>query len=277
MSREREKLDRLLGGSLLRILLVQEPAMNRKSSSELMGEMVARAVRRWKSKNQPQVSEPIPGIPPPEPRFTIAISRQAGTNAGLVAAELGQRLGWPVYDRQLLERIADELGLEPQTLEGLDERRVSWFQEFLQSFSTAPVASQLGYVRHLVAALLSLAAEGNQVIVGRGAAQILPPATTLRVRLVAPVEDRIAVLRERFGIGAPEAKLWLEVHDHDRHRFVMDHFHKNPDDDSLYDLILNSSRFSPAACAEMILVALAQLRTARKAEPVQEGVSCAGA
>ena len=54
----------------------------------------------------------------------------------------------------------------------------------MESSATAgPAAS--GYVHRLIQTLLSLAAKGECVILGRGAAQALPPQTTLRVRLVA--------------------------------------------------------------------------------------------
>ncbi len=53
--------------------------------------------------------------------------------------------------------------------------------------------------------LLSLGAHGECIIVGRGSAQVLPSATTLRVRLVAPLRDRASIISQRFGIGLDEA------------------------------------------------------------------------
>src|SRR5262249_41409867 len=46
--------------------------------------------------------------------------------------------------------------------------------------------------------LLSRAAHGECIIVGRGAAQVLPPKTTLRVRMVGPLQDRITATQHRY-------------------------------------------------------------------------------
>jgi cytidylate kinase len=109
--------------------------------------------------------------------------------------------------------------------------------------------------------LLSLAAHGECVIVGRGAAQVLPAETTLRVRLVAPEEKRVEAIEQRFGISNEEAARWVEKTDAERIRFVRDHFHKDPADPRNYDLVLNSLRFSVDECADLILEALHRLQT----------------
>ena len=43
--------------------------------------------------------------------FTITVSREAGTQGTAVAKELGTLLGWHVYDHELLEQIARNMGL----------------------------------------------------------------------------------------------------------------------------------------------------------------------
>src|SRR5207248_10218227 len=128
-----------------------------------------------------------------QPRpFSIAISREAGTHGPAVARALGARLGWKVYDHELLEMVARELHVGVKLLENVDERHVTWLQESIESFAAVPAVREGKYVRHLIETMLSLAAPGRCVIVARGAQFVLPPATTLRVRLVAPVEDRMA-------------------------------------------------------------------------------------
>jgi cytidylate kinase len=190
---------------------------------------------------------------------TIATSRQAGANGPNIARAVGKRLGWPVYDRELLEQIALELGLRTQLVESVDERGKSWLEEWLQLFHTQPAINQSEYVRHLVEVLFSLAIHGGCVIVGRAAAQVLPEETTLRVRLVEPEARRVAALQERFDVSAAEARRWLEETDRRRDRFVRDYFHQGPSDPARYDLILNSSRLSEDDCADLIVAALRRL------------------
>src|SRR6516164_5144872 len=105
-----------------------------RTSSERMAEVVARARRRWQT--QQRMAEPAEALVPPAPRaFTIAISREAGANGSAVGRLLGERLGWPVYDYELIERIASEMGLRSTLLESVDEKRMSWLEECVASFS----------------------------------------------------------------------------------------------------------------------------------------------
>ena len=85
----------------------------------------------------------------------------------------------------------------------------------------------------------------SSVIVGRGAAQILPAARTFRVRLLAPQKERIAVIRRQLALPEEEAARWVERTDRDRTWFVREHFSKDPSDPGNYDLILNTGKRAP--------------------------------
>ena len=193
--------------------------------------------------------------------FTIAISRDSGANGHLIAHAVGFRLCWPVYDQELLRMVADDMGLRARMLEGLDEKRANWLQESLAGFITsAPTVDSSAYIHHLVETLFSLAAHGECVILGRGAAQLLPVATTLRVRLVGPLKDRIATIQQRLGVKRVEAARRIAQTDQDRTRFVVDNFLKDPADPCNYDLVLNSARLGVQACAEVIVETLRRMQ-----------------
>jgi hypothetical protein len=169
-------------------------------------------------------------------------------------------LGWVVYDRELLQHIAADMGVRTSLLESLDEKQRNWLLECLEAFGFAPTVSESAYARHLLETLMSLGAHGECVIVGRGAAQVLPMAATLRVRLVGSMEDRIKAVSQRFGIPPEEAKTWVERTDAQRVRFVKEHFQKDPTDPHGYDLVLNSSRWSVPECADIIIDGLRRLQ-----------------
>jgi hypothetical protein len=229
-----------------------------------MAEAMERARRHWQAQRKAEAAAGVPPVPSP-PAFTIALSREAGANGPLVARAVGERLGWAVYDRELVQHVAADLGVRASLLESVDEKRRSWLLECLEAFAPAPAVGEGAYVRHLVETLLSLGAHGQCVIVGRGAAQVLPAAATLRVRLVGPVEDRVQAVCQKFGIAPEEATRWVESTDGERVRFVKDHFHKDPTDPRHYDLVLNSSRFSVPECADVIIEALRRLQARAKA------------
>jgi cytidylate kinase len=199
---------------------------------------------------------------PPEP-ITIALSRQAGSGGSQIARAVGAQLGWPVYDHELLDRIAEEKGLSKRLVEHLDERCPGWLEEVFRSFSTKEVAREGGYIRGLIGLLGSLSMAGHCVIVGRGAAQTLPAETTLTVRVVAPRPDRVARVQKRTDLSAAEADRWVETHDRERRQFVERHFHLNPDDPMLYDLVLSTKRLDIDECATLIVQAARALEAKR--------------
>jgi cytidylate kinase len=216
-----------------------------------LAEALVRSGQHW------QTQKEKPGSPP---AFTIALSRQVGARGTSIAREVGARLGWLVYDRELLEQIAREMDVRVQLIQSVDEKQVGMIKELIESVMALPRVSQDVYIRHLLDTIFSLGSHGECIIVGRGAAQILPPTTTLRVRLVATLDDRITVMMEKLGVSREETVRHIELADRERVRFVQEHFHKDPTDPLQYDLVLNSSRFSNGECAELIILALRQLK-----------------
>jgi cytidylate kinase len=190
---------------------------------------------------------------------SVALMREAGVPGTSVAREVGARLGWQVYDRELLERIAQESGLRLSLLERIDERHKNWLTEHVEAFGSVPAVGENTYAAHLVRALLSLGALGHCVIVGRGSAFVMPGDRTVRVRLVGRLEDRVEATARRLGLSREDAARWVEQTERERARFVRDHFLKDPADPHQYDLILNTSRWSVAECADLIAEAARRL------------------
>jgi len=207
-----------------------------------------------------------PPAAPPPPSFTIALSREVGSGGKLVAREVGRRLNWPVYDHELLDHLAKELQVDVDQLESVDERRSSWLVE---AFAAASTVIEVTYFRRLLKLLLALGARGQCVIVGRGAMIVLPVDTTLRVRVVASHEDRVALIGRERGLNPTEAARYVESTDRERSRFIRQHFHKDLTDPLLYDLVLNASRLSVEECAGIIIETLLRLQACTA--PVKQG------
>ena len=188
----------------------------------------------------------------------VALSAEVGTPAIDVAHEVGHRLGWPVHDGDILKRVADDLGINVATLDSFDERRRSWLLECLESLSSRPIIGEYVIVRGLVRQLRILAAAGHCVIVGRGAAQLLPVDSTLRVRLVGTREDRVEDVVHRYGVHREQAARMLDELEAERARFIRDHLNHDPRDINAYDLVVNTSHFPPAECAGLIIEGIHQ-------------------
>jgi hypothetical protein len=229
--------------------------MNRELSPDRLGETLGHLCRHWKEKRTAAANRLDPGMATTQ-FLTIALSREAGTQGTAVGHEVGTRLGWPVYDHEILERISKDMGVRTSLLESIDEQRISWLREAFESLFTVPIVSDLAYVHHLAKTILALGADGNCIIVGRGSAFILPPATTLRVHLMAPRKDRIAIIAQLRNVSHEEAGRLLDVRDRERQRFIREYFHKDPSDLRQFHLVLDVARFGVFGCAEIIVAAL---------------------
>jgi cytidylate kinase len=228
-----------------------------KTTSELMGEAVLRAREHWRRARPGENFEVAPAqTKSVAPAYTITISRESGAGGAVIAREVGRLLGWPVYDRELLDRIAEQAGLRSELLETLDERRSHWLVEILESASGVKIMSGASYARHLAETILALASHGHSVIVGRGSTVIVPPRVSLRVRLVASLDDRTERICKRMGVNKVAAIEHVRSNDAHREGFVKDYFHHNVGDPHDYDLIINTSTFSVEQAARMIVEAL---------------------
>lgn len=202
-----------------------------------------------------------------EPRVTIAISRQAGSRGPQIAQAAGARLGWPVYDHELLTRIAEEKGLSRRLLEHLDERRVHWLEQIIAGLSTKTTSPTEGtYLKQLLELVVTLGQVGHCIIVGRGAAYVLPAATTVRVHVVAAHALRVSNVERSQGVSRAEAERWVDKTDAERESFVRSHFHHDFRDLLNHDLVLNAGRYGIDDCADMIVLAT-RLREAQVKAP----------
>jgi cytidylate kinase len=226
-------------------------------SSDHLTEALARAHQHWQQRpgDNPGSDKPMPAA------WSIAFSRESGTYGAAVAREVANRLGWPVYDRELLQRIAEDLNVHQALIESVDETHKSWLSECVSGLFAIPNVNETTYFRRLVETVLSLAAHGNCVIVGRGATNIMPRDTTLCIRVVAPLEHRIEAVQREHHISLQDATARVESTDRERNRFIRSHFQIDPADPVNYDLVLNAARYSAVECADIVLAALDRVRS----------------
>jgi cytidylate kinase len=198
--------------------------------------------------------EPTP--PPPTKKMpaslTIAVSREAGSRGQTISKRAGEKLGWPVYSQEVLEYIAQEGAFRQNVTENLSPEAFRWAEEQLQKLLREQTVSQHPSILDLARIVLALGAEGEVVIIGRGAGCLLPRESTLHVRIVAPLEDRIAYMSQWQRMTIAEATEEVRLRDERRAEFLTTHFHRQPSDIYQYDLLLNSSLLGGELCAEII-------------------------
>ncbi len=206
------------------------------------------------------------GAPPP-PRsgpsaLTIAVSREAGARGGTIARRVGRKLGWQVYDQELLEYMAQEATLSQGVLDAPPATPADWVEARLQQLIHEKALSEHPTIVNMARVILALGAQGQVVLLGRGAGCILPRETTLSVRVIAPLRERIAYMGQWLRLTVEEAAERVRLRDERRREFVANNFHRDPSEVHQYDVILNSSLLGEDICAELI----AQATRARMAQ-----------
>jgi cytidylate kinase len=194
-----------------------------------------------------------PAGPPPGPAsLSIAISREAGSRGGSIARRAGAKLGWQVYTQELIEYISQEGSFRQDLLETTSAADLRWAEERLEQLLREQNLSQHPSLGNVARIILALGAHGEVILLGRGAGCILPPRTTLHVRIMAPLPDRVAYMSQWLRLTIEEAAEQVRLRDTRRATFIATHFHRQPADIYQYDLLLNSSLLGEELCAEMI-------------------------
>lgn len=213
-----------------------------------------------------------PAAPTVPAGLTIAFSREAGARGSSIGRRVGRKLDWSVYDQELLEYMAQDTVARQGMLDNLTPAATAWVEGQLQQLMREQNISQHPSIQHLARVVLALGAQGEAVLIGRGAGFILPRASTLHVRMIAPLDERIAYMSEWLRLTRDEAAEKVRVRDLRRNEFISTHFHRNPDDVHQYDVLLNASLLGEEVSAELIAQA-ARARSLPFAERMDELVS----
>jgi cytidylate kinase len=195
----------------------------------------------------------IPEPPAVPAALTIAISRETGSRGGSIAQRIGTKLGWQVYRQELLEYIAQEGNFRQELADNLSPLAKQWVDQSLDRLLREQNLSRHPSVLELARIIISLSASGEVVLLGRGAGCILPSRSTLHVRIMAPLAERIGYLAQRMRLTSEDAAEQVRRLDMRRAEFIATHFHRQASDIYQYDLILNSSLLGEELCAELIV------------------------
>jgi len=199
----------------------------------------------------------------------VTLSREYASGGGEIAVHLAQRLGWRVIDHAIVERAARALGTSQEEVEAHDEHAEGVLTRLLNDLqyidptamaSAPPLGAALSdeaYRDAVKRIVRAAAARGQAVIVGRGSQVLLAGRRdVLRVRIIAPLEQRIAAVMQREGVDRQEAASRLRTKDRERTRYLETGYHRKPGDSHLYDLVLNLSRIDPASAVNIICLTL---------------------
>ncbi len=197
---------------------------------------------------------------------TLTIGREFGCASGDFARALADKLGWKLFDRELIDEVARASHLDPAACRHADERIDRWLHRIGQGLwnaagekgpATIPVSGpDADLMAEWTARVIAdLAAAGGCVLVGRGGNHILrhrPDA--FHVFLYAPFSWRLRRL-EAQGMARAAAEALLHRMDHDRVAYIRHYFQQEWPDRHGYHLLLNAT-LAPEALLAATLAAM---------------------
>jgi cytidylate kinase len=182
----------------------------------------------------------------------ITIEREYGCGGPAIAEQLAAQLGWKLWDQLLTQEIARVAHVEPSAVRRCDEKMDGRLYRLAKSFwrgsygeRGAPVGSQVfdaDCMMEMVQEILNrVAAEGNAVVVGRGAPYLLrerPDA--FHVFLYAPRVEKVRRLLEE-NHTLEQAEDLVDTIDRERMAYVKHYFNADWPTRSLYHVMLNTA------------------------------------
>lgn len=188
----------------------------------------------------------------------ITIGRQFGCGGKRIAEALGEKLGIPVYDHELIIKAAQESGFSAEFFERSDEKKrfFSLTSIFAGSYNsdTENYMSDKGLFKIQCETIQSIAEQGSAIIVGRCSDYVLRDRkNTLNVFLTSPLEDRVKRISETEGVTLEKAEEIVEKQDKNREEYYNYYTFGNWGVASNYDLCIDSSIAGIEGTADIII------------------------
>ncbi len=203
-----------------------------------------------------QIQERLSKHVEPRIRPSLTLSRQFGCEGFPLAERLkvlmeeGSGEPWNIYDKTLIEKVAQDEGISMDFLKKLGD-----LTRRLESLGlNAP-----GHVTHDAAFekvakyLLEIAKVGNAIIVGRGGAILCRELkNSFHFRLEASFEWRVHSLMKRLELPQKEVEETVKANSRLRDKFISQCLGANVGDLQHYDAVFNNERHGVGAMAQAI-------------------------
>ena len=192
-------------------------------------------------------------------RIIVNIGRQYGSGGKSVAIALGEKLGIPVFDNELIIKAAEQSGIKAEFFHKSDEKKHLFrlgnlFGSNRYGNYTSNGINESELFKIQSDAIRSIAEQGSAIFVGRASDYVLRDMDTLDVFITAPLEDRCRRVSERLGISTEEAEKLIAAKDRGRKEYYdFFSFGDNWGRAANYDLCIDSSRLGIEKTADFII------------------------
>ena len=192
-----------------------------------------------------------------KPRFrpVITISRTLGARGEEIAERLTELSGFHLVDREIIDAIASDFGIQSRMVELFDETTRSELESWFDGIIRGRIIDSSDYLKSLAKTIGSIMRHGEAILMGRGANIIIGPNRGFHVRVVAPLAKRIASISAERNITDDEAEKLITENDTRQAKFIKKSFGVDIDNPTLYDLVINSADIGIDGAVELALLA----------------------
>ena len=177
----------------------------------------------------------------------ITISQNLGSGGMSVARLVAEGLDLELYDDNRLQDEAIKMGIHSDDLKGINEKMPGLFDRIL---GRRPEI----YLDFMEAVVFEVSQRGQGVIIGHASQLLLRDfGCALHVFVHASMSTRIRNLMKTQNVSQEVAEKLIRKNDQQRNGFFKYNFHKELNDPSLYDLIINTEKIGLATAANFIV------------------------
>ena len=214
--------------------------------------IIERQLRRWELQQQMLKEKPKE-----KPRFrpVITVSRGYGASGEEVAGKLAGLTGFQLLDKEILDAIINDIGIQNRMVELFDEDTRSQMESWFYGMITGRIVDKSDYLKSLIKIIGSILKYGETIIVGRGANVIIGKEKGFHLRITASMKKRADRIAGQLGISYNEAHKQIEESDKRKALYFRKSFGLDIDDLTLYDLVINTENLGVDDVVELALLA----------------------
>ena len=195
----------------------------------------------------------------------VTVSRMYGSGGSEVAAKVAEKLGWPLLDNEIVEEVAQRLGITTAEVSAREER-VSSAEERLAStlamttgefvipgaeLMSSPTEEDMLEMTQRV--ITDAVAKGPVVLVGRGAQmQLAQRADAVHAFCYAPRDALVARVMSRHGVKRGEAEKITDEMNMNREQYVKKHWKRSWAAHTNYHVCVNTEWLGIEGAADVI-------------------------
>lgn len=195
--------------------------------------------------------------------LVITVNRECGSGGREIARKLGEILGLKVYDRRILESVAEQFDITKEDMDQVMARKTNWWSDFCrfyQQFGAAasidtvcPKPTPLSLYNAERKLMLNLAEQEPCIVVGRAGFNVFRDYPNARhVMILADRAARVKRISDKQHLSEDEANKLIDRIDKERETFTHTVANTSRYDARHYDMVLNVTGLESSDVAQFL-------------------------